>query len=561
VFKGHRITVMLAPSRLEVALVSSSGHIVASHGVMLNPSDWSTGWEEGLLNFDQPLNAALRAVNAPKACPAEVIYIGSTETVDIRTYDSQTQHPQLLAESTVLAELSYEREHAVVAGKILTTPSGNNQQVVLTVADRDDQLRLLFAWLSRAGLSPQSATPMQAIVLSQLVSRALKADHGQDTTLLYLGEHSTVLLASSPNATDVPELKFIRSLSFGFDALVEAIERAVQRELQESSSSKLDLERGRRILLTSGIPTPEQMVDPEISVVGRAILPLLQPVLQRYAVETRQTLRFGLQSSRYGKITAVGAGAHIPRFVEILSNFLDTEIVACIAAARENPVQACADGSESRHWLEQGDRPVLLMPRSQAMRRQSRQLSTAIRIGAVAACAVLAFSAADAWKTHLGIQQQIEAFRPQVDRVRQVAELETHSAQLGMKVNSAEHAMYSTIDRSPDWGGLLIELGFLCDERIRLLAINSDVKDGTTSIELHGIAVEDNIPDAKSSMAVFLERLGYSPLLSDVRLESTRSSEYEGSPVRRFVIRAQAVAVPASYLLGENAAKGKGGGS
>src|SRR5262249_38213525 len=125
----------------------------------------------------------------------------------------------------------------------------------------------------------------------------------------YFGEHSSVLAAMMNG-----RLCFVRTLGLGVDALVDALTRPIRvRQGPEGFRPRVTLERGaaRDLLLAMGVPGPDVVVDPQRGIDGSAVLPLLQPVVQRICIEVKQSLRFGMEEAA-GKapvrLTIVGPG-------------------------------------------------------------------------------------------------------------------------------------------------------------------------------------------------------------------------------------------------------------
>jgi hypothetical protein len=555
---GRRTTVLLAPSGLEVVLSDRRGRVIRSTRSELDPSAWQEAWSSGLTVYDSLLAGALRELRVPAGCQTEILYTGAEEVVEIRSYSTSPRQAEQLAIATALGELSYDRSQAVAASTALPRNGRAEQQLVLVSLDKDERLIALFAWCSRAGLRPSHAVPIDAIVFTHLVETIGNSPLTEDRVFVYIGEYLTAMIAVGADEQGQQVVKFVRSFRLGFDSLTEALARALQREDHASDHAPLNYRVARQMLLRSGVPTRDQVVDADRAITGQTVLPLLMPVLQRYAVEARQTLRIGFAGSKRPALIAVGSGARIPGLADFLGNHLDVDIRICETSPREHAEVSCGEFSELRRWITSQHRVVKLAPSAIIAHRTTVHLSNAVRIGGLAAGVLLAMSIADAWKTHAGISQQIEAFQPQVERVRRVAEMEAQAAQLSSRMIKVEGALYQAIDNSPNWAAMLDEFSLLADDQVRLLLLATDMRDGAVQLELQGIAADGDGPEEASPISRFLTRLSQSPLVNNVRLESTRTSEFEGRPGKRFVIRAHAVTLPSPYVIGGS---GKGTGS
>lgn len=547
--KRQEVTVVLAPSALEVVLTDRSGQVVSKARRALDPGTAEEAWTGGLMSLDIMLASLLRSLKINRGTHAEVVYSGSDEVVETRVFDKNTKQASQIAQTQMLHELSFDRGLAVTETQEILNDTFKDQSVILSVADRDDRLMALFAWLRRAGLVPMSATPREALAIGEALEEltsSRRASGDTDRIVQWrIGEFDSVLAVSTPDNAGRHKLELVRSIRLGFDALVEALARGLLVD-QASAAPSLDFERARKILTTVGIPSHDQLVDPVTGKTGRDVLPLMQPVLQRMAIEAKQTLRFGLEGQEVHSIVTSGPGSKLNGLSGMLAEFLDIDVVA------PEPLDPCkndsADPQGVRTWARDAQCRLSLVPRSVGLQREAGRLANAARLGGIAAVVMLAFSAADAWKTHSQIAEQIDAFRPQVERVRRVAEAEAQTTLIANRVGKVESELYHSMGVLPDWEGLFDEISSLCDDDIRLLALSADASDEISVVELRGAVAESNNGNDEH-LSAFLTKLTTCPLLTDVRLESTRRAELRGKPGRRFVIRAQPVAIPTATAI------------
>jgi len=549
VLKRQEVTVVLAPSALEVVVTDRVGQVVSKARRALDPGTAEDAWTGGLMSLDTMLASLLRSLKINRGTHAEVVYSGSDEVVETRVFDKNTKQAAQITQTQMLHELSFDRGLAVTSTQEIMSDTFKDQAVILSVADRDDRLMILFAWLRRAGLVPMSATPREALAIGEALEELADSQQtsgGTDRIVQWrIGEFVSVLAVSAPDDTGSLKLELVRSIRLGFDALVEALARGLMVD-QAAGTPTLDFEKAHKILLAVGIPSHDQLVDPVTGKTGRDVLPLMQPVLQRMAIEAKQTLRFGLEGQEVHSIVASGPGSKLSGLSAMLSEFLDIDVVAPEPLDTSKKDSAGPQGV--RTWARDAQGRLSLVPRSVGLQREAGRLANAARLGGIAAVVMLAFSAADAWKTHDQIVDQIDAFRPQVERVRRVAEAEAQTSLLASRVGKVENELYHSMGVLPDWEGLFNEISTLCDDNIRLLALSADASDEISVIELRGAVAESNNGNDEH-LSAFLTKLTSSPLLTDVRLESTRRAEFRGKAGRRFVIRAQPVAIPPTTAI------------
>ncbi len=532
---------MLTPSALEVVVTDASGQPVNRKRMALDAVMVEDAWKSRLATLDSALVSLLRALDVPRKAHADVVYLGPDEVVEAREFDASAPKVRELAEAKLLHELPFDRSHAVCTTRRLPCTELRQQALVMSVADRDEHLNALFTWLRRAGLEPVGAIPLEALVIGETLEDmpAIRAHSGQPGRVVQwrLGEFVSVLLVSTTDG-DGLRLELVRSFRVGFDALVEALARAIQQG-ESTSVTPTDIDRARAILLRIGVPNQDQIIDPLSGKTGRDALPLMQPVLQRMALEAKQTLRYGLEDNNVSSILVSGPGAALAGLDQMLEQFLEVDI-----QPTPRLESSTAEGFEFRVGQRRSMGYLALVPRAVETQRETVALARAMRVGAVAALAFLGWTAADAWTTKDKIDQQISAFEPQIERIRRVTNDEAQVRALGASVGEVEFSLYEAMGTLPDWQGLLAELSSLCNDNVRMLALTTSTHDHLNIIEIRGISRESTDGEKQEHLSAFLHRLSESPLLTDVLLESTRLTQLQGESGRQFVIKAHCVALP-----------------
>ncbi len=542
--RRQRVTVVLTPSALEVVVTDSAGHAVDRKRMSLDPVAVEDAWKGNLSSLDSGLVSLLRSLDVPRKTQADVVYLGPDEAVEARDFDASAPKVRELAEAKMLHELPFNREQAVCATRRLRCDALCQQTLVLGVADRDVHVNSLFSWLRRAGLAPVGAVPLEALVIGETLEdmQTVREQTGRTGRVVQwrLGEFVSVLVVSTQIEGGL-RLELVRAFRVGFDALVEALARAIQQD-DTAGVNPQDTERARTTLLDIGIPKQDQIVDPLSGKTGRDALPLMQPVMQRMALEAKQTLRYGLEDNDVRSILVSGPGACIAGLGEMLEQFIEVDIEPVFGTDQPDD-QKCA-GCELRLGQRQALGFVPLVPRAVAAQRESGQLSRAMRVGAVAALAFLGWTAADAWTTKDKIDQQVAAFEPQIERIRRVTSEEAQVRAMGDSVGKVEFSLYEAMGTLPDWKGLLTELSSLCNDNVRMIAVTSSTNDHINVLEMRGVSLESAADEKQEHLAAFLHSLSESPLFTDVLLESTRRTEFQGEAGRQFVIKAHCVALP-----------------
>jgi hypothetical protein len=254
------------------------------------------------------------------------------------------------------------------------------------------------------------------------------------------------------------------------------------------------------------------------------VLPLLQPALQRFAVEIKQTMRFGLpegESSRAELILA-GPGAAIPGLADTLSTLIETSVRV--------------QNAEADHAREriQAVMPLGMTPAATDARRARHRLMAAAAAGAIFAGAAIAtdlsWSRSEVERLRTIVaenERQLEVVRT---KVAARDKLDSLSETLGKLDTLAE----ATVGSAPSWAAgiaLASKLGVPGLEVHELTGLSAS--DGPTLIIKGILPAPEGQPNPVSAL---LEKLNASPLASQVRIGSSRLVESHGSRAVHFSV-------------------------
>ncbi len=552
--RAHRLTIVLTPSTLSAMLCDANARLIGHARQLIDPATQSVGSSLQLDDLDETLRGMLATLGVKPRTQTSIVYLGSDEVIDARQFEPGVRNAGALATAKLLNDLAFDRETAISAAAAPHLPNLGHHNLIIAAADRDAHVASLFTWLRRCGLEPVSATPLEALEIgaalaSVQVPTARSQDAAAESTSRvewWLGEFVSVLVGVSQSSDGSPRIELVRAVRLGFEALTEAMARALDDGQDPEHTHSTNTERARSILLKIGIPAQDQMVDSITGKTGFDVLPLMQPVLQRMALEVKQTLRYGLSNTTCDSIVVRGPGAHI----DGIGPFLD-QFVGCDIQVPEHREHDAGPESMSEKWLShRAPGRVELIPTSVQHRRTSDGLSRALRVGGVAALFMLSLAAVDAWQTHTQISRQIEAFSPQIDQARRITEAETSAQQLAMRVAHLESQVVTAVGETPAWRGVLVEVASLAADRVELLALSTRATpNGQSALEIRGML--PNLPEdaAESPLTLFIADLSASPLLTDVRLKSTRVTEVDGKSRSQFVVEATCQSVPTEHVL------------
>lgn len=470
---------------------------------------------------------------------AYVVYRSPTETADYVSLklssSAQAREAALLGCSD---KLGFPVDQAVVDAAVIgrDAASADMRQTHLVVtAERDDHATALATLVTDAGLKFVSATPVDAAVMARLAGGALKRRApGEHTGLLYIGERRSFFLIVNDGS-----LVFARPIGLGIEALVTSLTRPL-RAMDGQAPVELNVETARAILHKFGFPKREEIVHPELGVTGGQLIPLLQPVLQRYIVELRQSLRFGLPEEERQSVTVqfTGPGSSIPGFAELVSKELGLKIDIDPKYAEFDGVQVGAAGSELVDAV--ADVSLLsklnLQPRAIARRVEAKRFRRFLWTGAAAA---LAWVATDAFQS----QSRVADLRRETESLTARAE-ELQSMQVaGKKLMEAIDAMKlldttiaSEMGSTVNFRAALFEISKIVPTSVRLTDIKFTSTDGRTVGSIAGYAYQDESAGRKTQLESFISQLRTSPLFDDVSLHNVQMSDTKIAAAQTFEV-------------------------
>jgi hypothetical protein len=421
------------------------------------------------------------------------------------------------------------------------------QMHCLAAADSESCAKALADCLRNAGLVPKAFIPVPAAMLAasmrMLVERPEKAKAGGSRLVLWIGEHGSVLAAGNAERT-----AFIRHLPLGVESLVDAMVRPVQGRPTTKlpgtgpDGTTTDRADARAMLFSSGIPRPTG--PGEASTGGATILPLIQPVLQKYIVETKQSLRFGLsQPERTGlSLIIAGPGASIAGLAEIIARECGIEVSAQDPAGVSPPPDDLARGDASALFCA-GELPINLLPNELVATVSRKRLRAAMWVGAGLAAAAMSLDGAGAYvvlqkeqRTLQSLQQQAAA--PNASRA---AYEKTRAARRG--VTLASQKIDQALGSGPEWAATLSFLAEHTPATIRLREVRAErtlparspadgspVTTASTTCRVVGVVRPEGVMPAALIVKQFIDTLNSAPIFQFAKLGTTQRVKEPTAP-------------------------------
>jgi Tfp pilus assembly PilM family ATPase len=532
------VAIELLPDRMDVVLVRS-GRVVAARRIPTELPNEPVAWCKALRSTSGALNQAVGELGAAKS-RAVVLYRSPTQAVDLASVEIKSaQQAEEAASLDCLGGLSYSMESATIAAKAIGRDlAGEKRKThVVVAADRTDVLSAIVDVVQTAGLRPEIVTPTDAAITSMISQRALRRAAPLQAWL-YIGQQSSFFLIAGDG-----RVHFGRSLGLGIETLARTLTRPIRVRGREEPV-ELDFDTAASIIHRVGVPRGEQIVYEPLGLTGTQLRPLVQPVLQRYIVELRQSMRFSLPDGDLQGLpmTLLGPGGALAGFDELLEQELDVSPQRGGGeAVYDRALPGCA-GSELHDAIQdQGAlRALTVLPPELASKRRSTELRRWMWAGVAAAVVLIVLDS-------VRLSQQVEqAGRYAANLAGQVTEDEALKS-TRLKLTNAKAALTSLesdidaeLSACVSFRAVLQELSALTPESVRLTNMTFSTREGRSVAALRGYAIKSTsgsqgaAATADSELKSFIEQLQTSVLIESVVLLNVERGALGSKPAESF---------------------------
>ncbi|MCC6427274.1 MAG: hypothetical protein IT435_10695 [Phycisphaerales bacterium] len=525
------VVVSLGPARLDVGRVHR-GRIVARASAWLDRATIEQAWSTDISSLDPTLNQLLRSIDIPAGARAIIEYSGPDTSVDVFTLNESDD--VMLAARKMLGDASDLDPASNPSFELFLgqcQEAGITQSHVLCTIDRDERSHALREWAVRAGLNPIAYVPIDAAAIQTAVRRALEADASTPTVVVHLGEQRTVIVLVHSG-----QLRMVRCVNIGATALVDATADATAAGAHNVDATQrkaaFELLRSNGIHPQSARASREDPAD--------WLLPYINPALQRYIVEIRQTLRFGLgpQDAARAVLACSGAGAVLPGLADTLAAQLEVAL-----ADSPDPVI----DSQSPHTADLGlslqvdPLSLSLTPRAHRLAQASRRAVWGMAAGALTALAVVAGDAVYVW-SQLSLQRGgISSQSPRLDELTRRLDSWKQAAELRRQNTEMYRAIRQGLGEQPDWKLVFSELSRASQDDMKLTDVSAEAGPAGITLSLRGLVASDSAshtagstPSASTAVSRFLSTLAGASVIESADLGETRAAEVRGVPVEVF---------------------------
>lgn len=538
---ARHVLILLSPTRLSAAPMLR-GVVGAPAHTDLDANEWSGAWDAGLRPLDDRLREAMSRAGVAPGAGATLLHLGPDAAAEAGVYPTAPGAALRAAALTSAEsdEAGRERVSCAVALR-RETGGGAARTHVLVATDSADKADIAAGWLVRAGLRVCRVAPLEA----SLIGAALRAAEAPGRTgahaTLYVGDDGAALVGCEGGC-----VRFVRRVGFSTETLAEALTRPIRARGSDEARPLLGLAEARALIARVGVPERETVVDEAKGLSGADLLPVLQPALQRCAIETKQSIRFGLSEAAKGAVTLHlrGPGAAIRRLAPVLAE----QAQAALGDDAPAPASPTAGMQELLDALPAG---VNLLGPGASARARLGVARRALRVGAAAA---LLAACADAGVSLIGLRAtraELAAIEASSGGGAAAAEWDrVGSVERGVREAERDIAeAHEWVSSFPAW---LAEVSRRTPDAIRVTCLTGRYESGKGVAEIEGLATTPpaHAAGAGGPLKQYIDALGACPLVGAVQLAAAQRVDADGVDAQRFTLRVTLRPAPPAFVRG-----------
>lgn len=531
-------------------VVCHGGRCTHARRISVNLNPEPSGWIASVLEVSDKLATAVQQLGVTGHSTV-VLYTSPSQIVELTGFEVKSAKDACNAARLRCSGSMPVSVHSTICESLCVgvDAHGSNRKFhTVAVAEREDVLRAIEEMVERAGLKFDYATPIAAVITKYMSARATSGK-GSCRGMLYIGERTSCFLIAERGT-----IVFSRLINIGLESLVRSLTRTYHVD-SNILNVDLDAERAREILHSCGVPSDDFVVPEEFGISAQQIIPMMQPVLQRLAVELRQSLRFGLTERQRQEISLVvtGPGSSLKGLSQCLGHELELDITAESDYAMYDHKTPGAPGSELIDAIGQLRtlNDLRLLTESRAQARFSGRLRQWLWVGAAAAVAMIVLEG-------VGYEIQLKEARWQLQTLEvlsgQFEKLEKSSTRLQetiVALKELDHCIFDEMGTGVDFQAGMNEISHITPSSIRFSKIS--LRNGYNNAvgSLTGYAFVDDLGGIQ--LEKFMDRLRRSSLFDQVQLLNVQTGRYEGREVKRFDVSFVQIGSPQKDLWNKQA--------
>lgn len=535
------VVIEVSPSRLE-AVVVRAGAAGESRVQRFSRTDWPGQFADALKDLSGPLTQMVGELGCA-GWPTSVIYLAPGAVTNLTScavgagIANAEQAARLAIANTAdfVLDGSPFDSITLLSEKASETDAAHiPQNHILAAADSEARVAAIAELCTSAGLAVDRLIPFEALAFAQAAQLVSRPEVTSLRAVLWLGEHSSALAVGMAS-----RLFFVRSVNAGLESLTEALTRPIRAASENVAPVTLTREQARSLLSSIGIPARDQTIPDQPDLAGSALLPHLQPILQRLAIEVKQSLRFGIPESQRGKVSLqiAGPGAHIPGL---------TAVLARQAGVPDSPVLP-GDEAMSRPisaLLAHPAQGINLLPCELRSVAVSRRLRSALVAGAALTAALVAFEYGSTWYSLHKESARLAQLQGQHDAA--AASAASRDAVLASRaaLGTLEQRIRTRIGDRPDVAAALSLLAQETPDTMHLTEVSIGTENMNGDFTVRGYLRSADVTDPPGVINRYIAALSSIPAVKEARLGPTLRGTMRGSESQSFEVRLELVGIP-----------------
>ncbi len=535
------VAIELLSDRLDIT-ARIRGRVVDARRIPLDLSNDPTEWAKTVRSLGGRLKEFVGELDVDGAS-TRILYRSPTQSVDMASFGLRTAQQACNAALLLAGEsLRYAANAAILKAVAVgrDVKSAERRWHVIVAADRIDVVRAIAAMAESAGLVLDTATPMDAAIMARLVKRALKFA-GPQHGWLHFGEHSSFFILGGRG-----HLGFERAIGLGTETIIQSLTRPIRTPNEEPIN--LDLSEAREIFHQHGIPATDDVLSEKHQLTRRHLMPQIQPVLQRYVVELRQSLRFGLPEEERDaiEISVSGPGSMISGLPELIAWELKLKFSVDSQSSGFDHNSPGTEGSELFEAMENTSflDQLNLQTEEVEARRLSEQLRRWLWLGAAAAIAFVAVDGLQLKVRRTAAQIQVTALKQTAAGVKTLTTTQERIVAAIEALVQMEQVIANEVGAQADLRATFQELSRLTPASIKLNSMRLTRVGRNVKVQLYGRAIQVDAENSRTEVEKFVEALKASPMFEAVDLRNVERSLFEGKVGERFDASFQVILVP-----------------
>lgn len=539
----------LSASRLELTVLGGEKPFVHAQRICI--PDMAENWPGCLESIVPQLSALVRSSGA-MGLETTVLYQAPTSAVIVAPVHAGAGRAQ--AQQAAMLALADAANRPLATGphdldRIWTDPESKDDQGTprqahfLGVADTDEAAAAMARCIRAAGLNPVSFIPAEAPGLSAAVDSAIERSTSSTATAvtLYIGEHASTLAAATAG-----RLRLVRRIGIGSEMLIDALARELRPASPDAQPVTLDRAQAADALFRNGIPLRGKTFDESLGINADAVLPLLQPVLQRGIVEIKQSLRFGLDERERAGATVVclGMGARVGRLINVIAEPCGLTVEPSNAGPTASFPTSTAAGV-IKTWTDGRRLNLSLLPSFLGKEQTAKRIRRGMMVGFGVAAAFVVYSAVTVRMDLAAQHQRVESARASLDASRPMTDLNLKMIAAQTGVANARQRIASRLSLATSWDGAMFAMAQCTPASVKISECQMLMDQGKPVCRIVGQTPMPTSGDANATLRGYLDALNGIPLVRSTRLGATQRIDTDRGPIQSFEMTISLYDLPA----------------